>query len=146
MNKQINLIITFFSLLLIALPLSAKERDVCPMLKFQGELIKNKTTKQKEPSGLGTLLIYNGQKYRSYNDKTWVDTYILKLSGNFNGEHISTASLYLNDAKIYSGEITYDYSYDKRTKKLEINLSLAKGHISVFYGHRHKDEYSLPIF
>ena len=145
MNKQINLIITFFSLLLIALPLSAKERDVCPMLKFQGELIKNKTTKQKEPSGLGTLLIYNGQKYRSYNDKTWVDTYILKLSGNFNGEHISTASLYLNDAKIYSGEITYDYSYDKRTKKLEINLSLAKGHISVFYGHRHKDEYSLPV-
>lgn len=131
-------------LILLTIPISGKERVVCPMLTFEGEVVKNKTTRQKEPSGLGTLLIYNGQKHRSY-DQTWVDTYILKLSGNFNGEYISTASLYLNDAKVYSGEISYDYSYDKKTKKLEIHLSLTKGQISVFYGHRYKDEYSLPV-
>lgn len=145
MKKQINLIIALVSLFLVAFPISGKERDVCPMLTFEGEVVKNKTTKQREPSGLGTLLIYNGHKHRSFNDQTWVDTYILKLSGNFNGEYISTASLYLNDAKVYSGEITYDYSYDKKTKKLEIHLSLTKGQISVFYGHRYKDEYSLPV-
>lgn len=147
MKKQINLIIALVSLFLIAFPVSGKERDVCPMLKFQGDVIKNKTTKQKEPAGYGTLSIFNGHTWgHDSSGATFpVETYILKLSGNFNGEHISTASLYLNDAKIYSGEITYDYSYDKRTKKLEINLSLAKGHISVFYGHRHKDEYSLPV-
>lgn len=145
MAKYLKSVIAFVMLFLLTIPVSGKERDVCPMLTFVGEVVKNKTTKQKEPSGYGTLLIYNGQKYRSYNDQTLVDIYILKLSGNFNGEHISTASLYLNDAKIYSGEITYDYSYDKKTKKLEINLRLAKGHISVFYGHRHKDEYSLPV-
>ena len=122
MAKHLKLIISLVSLILIALPLSSKERDVCPMLTFEGEVVKNKTTKQKEPSGLGTLLIYNGQKYRSYNDQTLVDTYILKLSGHFNGNHISNASLYLNDAKIYNGEITYNYSYDKKAKRLEINL------------------------
>lgn len=146
MAKHLKLIISLVSLILIALPLSSKERDVCPMLTFEGEVVKNKTTKQKEPSGLGTLLIYNGQKYRSYNDQTLVDTYILKLSGHFNGNHISNASLYLNDAKIYNGEITYNYSYDKKAKRLEINLNLTKGNISVFYGHyRNDNEYSLPV-
>lgn len=146
MTKHLKLIISLVSLILIALPLSSKERDVCPMLTFEGEVVKNKTTKQREPSGLGTLLIYNGQKYKSYNDQTLIDTYILKLSGHFNGNHISNASLYLNDAKIYNGEITYNYSYDKKAKRLEINLNLTKGHISVFYGHyRNDNEYSLPV-
>lgn len=147
MAKHLKLIIAFVMLILLTIPVSGKERDVCPMLTFEGEVVKNKTTKQKEPSGYGTLSIFNGHTWgHNSSGATFpVETYILKLSGNFNGEHISTASLYLNDAKIYSGEITYDYSYDKKTKKLEIHLSLTKGHISVFYGHRNDNEYSLPV-
>ncbi len=146
MKKQINLIIALVSLFLIALPASGKERDVCPMLTFEGEVVKNKTTKQKEPSGLGTLLIYNGKKLNNYYDRTWVDTYIIKLSGNFNGDHISNATLYLDDAKIYSGEISYTYSYNKQTKELEIGLNLIQGHIIVCCAHRNNvDEYLLPV-
>lgn len=147
MAKHLKLIIAFVMLILLTIPVSGKERDVCPMLTFEGDVIKNKTTKQKEPSGYGTLSIFNGHTWgHNSSGATFpVETYILKLSGNFNGVHISNASLYLNDAKIYNGEITYDYSYDKKTSKLEIRLNLIKGHISVFYGHRYKDEYSLPV-
>ena len=145
MNK-IQFWVIALLLILGIVPVSAKDkiRDVCPMLKFEGEVIKNKTTKQKEPSGLGTLTIYNGQTW-GFHGST-VDTYILKLSGNFKGNHINNAILYLNDAKIYNGEITYNYTYGKKSKKLEIELDLIKGHIFVFYGHyRYYDEYLLPI-
>ena len=148
MAKHLKLIMAFVMLVLLTIPVSGKERDVCPMLTFEGEVVKNKTTKQKEPSGYGTLSIFNGHTWgHDSSGATFpVETYILKLSGHFNGNHISNASLYLNDAKIYNGEITYDYSYDKKTKKLEIRLSLTKGHISVFYGHyRNDNEYSLPV-
>lgn len=137
MAKHLKLIISLFSLILIAFPLSSKERDVCPMLTFEGEVVKNKTTKQKEPSGSGVLSVAN------YNESK--GTYTLKIYGSFNGESIKNGLLYLNGNKIYNGDISYKYSYDKNSKRLTLSLNLFQGTLYVLYGYRDKQEYQLPI-
>lgn len=137
MAKHLKLIISLLSLILIALPLSSKERDVCPMLTFEGEVVKNKTTKQKEPSGSGVLSVAN------YNESK--GTYTLKIYGSFNGESIKNGLLYLNGNKIYNGDISYKYSYDKNSKRLTLSLNLFHGTLYVLYGYRDKQEYQLPI-
>lgn len=137
MAKHLKIIISLVSLILIALPLSSKERDVCPMLTFEGEVVKNKTTKQKEPSGSGVLSVAN------YNESK--GTYTLKIYGSFNGESIKNGLLYLNGNKIYNGDISYKYSYDKNSKRLTLSLNLFQGTLYVLYGYRDKQEYQLPI-
>ena len=137
MAKHLKLIMAFVMLVLLTIPVSGKERDVCPMLTFEGKVVKNKTTKQKEPSGSGVLSVAN------YNESK--GTYALKIYGSFNGESIKNGLLYLNGNKIYNGDISYKYSYDKNSKRLTLSLNLFQGILYVLYGYRDKQEYQLPI-
>ena len=137
MAKHLKLIIAFVMLILLTIPVSGKDRDVCPMLTFEGEVVKNKTTKQKEPSGSGVLSVAN------YNESK--GTYTLKIYGSFNGESIKNGLLYLNGNKIYNGDISYKYSYDKNSKRLTLSLNLFQGTLYVLYGYRDNQEYQLPI-
>lgn len=93
-----------------------KVRDVCPMLKFQGEVIKNKATKQKEPSGQGTLFVPENSR----------SNYI-EFKGDFHGNEIDNAVLQFCEGHTFEGTATYSYEYDKDDKCLTLTVNFIDG-------------------
>ncbi len=116
-----------------------KTQDICRnMLYFDGEVVKDKATKQKIPNGYGKLFI-NG--YDGYNR---VDN--VSITGDFNGDIVENATFQVNDngrcywndsynqytiknKKIFNGKMSYTYSYDKPTRKLYLIVNLLDGEL-----------------
>lgn len=96
-----------------------KVRDVCPIMKFQGEVIKNKTTKQKEPSGQGTLFVPENSR----------SNYI-EFKGNFHGNEIDNAVLQFGEGHTFEGTATYSYEYDKKRNYLILTVNFTDGTLS----------------
>lgn len=112
-------------------PMSAKvkERNLCQdMLYFEGEVVKNKETKLKEPTGEGKLFLPRNWKNKEY------DIYI---QGEFNGNKVNNGSFCISDysfqgqkavyTTIFQGNIAYAYSYDKAAKTLTLTIELLEG-------------------
>lgn len=112
-------------------PMSAKvkERNLCQdMLYFEGEVVKNKETKLKEPTGEGKLFLPRNWKNKEY------DIYI---QGEFNGNKVNNGFFCISDysfqgkktvyTTIFQGNIAYAYSYDKAAKTLTLTIELLEG-------------------
>ncbi len=90
--KSIKIILILVAIVSGILPMAAKDKtqDICRnMLYFDGEVVKDKATKQKIPNGYGKLFI-NG--YDGYNR---VDN--VSITGDFNCDIVENATFKVND-------------------------------------------------
>lgn len=130
MDKTKFWLITILIILGIAPNLAAEKiRDVCPMLKFQGDVIKNKETKQKEPSGQG--LLYVPEHYQKTPKNA-----ILSIEGIFHGDTIDNAVLCLQNNIIHKGKAIYSYAFNKNTEEIEVKATFIDGFVSIAESNR----------
>lgn len=121
------------------MPIAAKDKpqDICKgMLLFDGEVIKDKSTKQKVPTGNGKLFIRKSQTEDN-----------VAIVGKFDGNNVFDASFYIdeegsrncywngklgangNKGTIFRGTLSYDYTYNKQLKELQLVVNLLDGEI-----------------
>lgn len=125
MNKKLFWLISILVILGVAPNLAAEKiRDICPMLKFQGDVIKNKETKQKEPSGQG--LLYVPEHYQKTPQNA-----ILSIEGTFRGDTIENTVLSLQNNIKHKGKAQYSYAFNKKTKEIEVKITFTDGFVSV---------------
>lgn len=144
--KRLYSIFIVALLTLCSLPITAKDnkpQDICEkILYFNGNVVKDKATKQKVPTGIGKLFI----------QKDIVSNYV-SIEGDFNGNTVDNATFIVgedghgncfwngikysdlprsywtnsDEEKIFQGTVSYSYSYNKNTKDLLLTVNLQKG-------------------
>lgn len=114
--KRFNLLFTMALFIMYAVPIKAKTQKVCPMLKFEGEVVKNKITKQREPSGMGILYVSKNSREN-----------FIEFEGLFNGEAIDDATLTFGENHYFKGKVTYSYNYNKKDEILGIKVDFVDG-------------------
>lgn len=127
--------------MLYPVPMESKNKpqDLCKgMLFFEGDVTKDKSTKQKMPIGYGKLFV------KGYDGYNMVDN--IAIIGNFDGQSVINASFCINDngrcnwnneynkytiknERVFNGKISYNYSYDNDTKKLYLTVNLLEGEL-----------------
>lgn len=137
--KKFSFILLIAMFVACVVPIQAKDKaqDICKgMLFFDGEVSKDKTTKQKIPFGQGKLFI------KGYRDNNIVDN--IAITGDFEGDTVRNAAFYINDkgscnwnnqynkysisqGDVFYGLISYNYSYEKDLKMLYLTVSLVEG-------------------
>lgn len=127
--------------MLYPVPMESKNmsQDLCKgMLFFDGDVAKDKSTKQKIPIGHGKLFV------KGYDGYNIVDN--IAIIGDFDGQSVKNASFCINDngecnwnneynkhtirtERVFNGQISYNYSYDRDTKKLYLTVNLLEGEL-----------------
>lgn len=112
-----------------------KPQDICQkMLFFDGAVVKDKTTKQKVPTGNGVLFVKKNQSEEN-----------VAIVGNFNNGNVTDATFHIDDngdcywnnrrgissrkGIVFRGTLSYTYTYDKYLKELRLTLNLLEGEL-----------------
>lgn len=119
------------------MPTIAKDKpmDICQkMLFFDGEVVKDKATKQNVPTGNGELFIKKNQSEKN-----------VAIIGNFNNGNVTDATFHIDDngdcywnskrgissrkGVVFRGTLSYTYTYDKYLKELRLTVNLLEGEL-----------------
>ena len=151
--KQIKFGLLIALLMFSIASLAAKDekpQNLCKgMLFFNGQVVKNKETKQKEPSGQGELFIK--QTYETNN---------VSIKGNFVGDKVYDAVFSINEEKafdfkscywngkllnsswsqiVFKGTMSYSFDFDKESKSLRLKFELLEGELFGVVEYNYRD-------